>query len=413
MSPKLKISASVVDFVLPLEAGGEDLAGVARAVTIDWRIKNGFELFGNIGPSSLKARGNIFSGSFTLAPTSIFDWSKLTVKLDLDKLVLPNFELEQVGFTGMFYNSFQDLEDAEVVISKVRGELMNGFFEATSLRFIADHYQIDRPLNQQNLQMEYSLNPIELPLTNFQSSLAEGDLKLVNGKLDFKVSATDAEFTGQGLKAKSLTLSTKKLLSGNAMEGAWEFSISDIESKAPAIKIERYSGTLMSTSSGASHRGQAIISNLEMKNNQHFIGQIKNGTVDVDFTSRVLPSKMDVEAHVVLTLKGLKDFSARVSIGASISGLGMLDCLNQKCGLRTLDAEYYIGASGYSLVGSLECAKFDCLSQPSRHSMQTDNTNKFFQAIANTEILNPLSLPVAYLAISSGEAVGTGHLLKF
>lgn len=413
VSPKLKISVALVDFALPLKGQGVGLDGVARAITIDWRFKNGFEIFGNIGPLSLKERGTISSGNFTLTPTSMSDWSDLTVQLDLDKLVGPNFELEQVEFAGKFYKSLQHLRDAELVISKIRGDLIGASFEAVSLRFMADHYQIARPLSQQNLQMAYSLQSLALPSNTFRSSLIEGDVKLLDGEVVFELSAADAELIEQGLTAKSISLTSRQSLLSDAAERAWNFSISDIVSKDPAVNIEKYSGVVTPTSSGISHRGRATISKVEMKTNQYFIGQIGNGILDVELISRKLPSKIDIKANGALTLDEVEDFSASISITSSLAGVGILDCINKKCVLGPLSAGYRVVASGSSLAGSLECEKADCLNHSKQHVLRTDNTNKFFQALSGIGLLNPLSLPVAYLAISSGEAVGDGHILKF
>ena len=66
-----------------------------------------------------------------------------------------------------------------------------------------------------------------------------------------------------------------------------------------------------------------------------------------------------------------------------------------------------------SSPATLKCEKTGCFGRPSRHVLQIDDTNRFFKALSNSGILSPLIIPIAYLAISGGQAVGDGHILNF
>jgi hypothetical protein len=116
---------------------------------------------------------------------------------------------------------------------------------------------------------------------------------------------------------------------------------------------------------------------------------------------------------VGLSLEGVDDFNASVSVESSLPEVDIFDCFEAKCGVEFLEAKYDIFVSDFALNGTLKCSEIDCLNRPITHVVQTDNTNEFFQALSEIGILSPLSLPIAYMAVSGGEVVGDGHVLNF
>lgn len=413
VTPDLKINAAAVDFSLPYVGGMANLGGVFRAVSIDWKIENGFELIVAVGASSLKEHGTLSSLDFSLKPASIADWSEVDLQLYFGQLSGANFDLERGGLTGKLVNRFQDLNNVEFTLSKTDGKFGATSFEVAELVGTLDHYKLNQPLINQNTKMTYTFQTFKIPEGGFESSITEGDLKLSNGQAVFKVLLADPQLTGQDLKAKSLMLSSKQSLSTNSFEGAWEFSASEIKLRSPAIKIKKYSGDFEFSPSRFLHTGKAYISNLDLKNGQYFIGKIEKGILDIDLSSRVVDARTEVNGRAVLSLNEVVDFSASGSIDFSLFEINILECIFRQCELRSLEADYHIATADASLFGNLKCEKNDCFKRPTQHVLQTDNTNKFFQAISNVGILSPFSIPIAYLAISSGEVVGDGHVLNF
>ena len=257
------------------------------------------------------------------------------------------------------------------------------------------------------------MRQIKFPQSLIEADVIRGDIKFSNNDADFQISAANFQFPNQKITANSLTASSSRSLTAGLFEGAWEFSISEIESIAPAISVESYSGYLEFTPLGLSHSGRAVISRLDLKNDQYFIGQVEDAILDVVLTSSTNPSRIDLKAEGVLTLQEMDNFSAIVSIKSSLPNSYLKDCLNQRCFVEVLEAEYRVSASDAYLLGSLKCEMAGCFKRPDHLRLQTNNTNKFFQALSETGILNPISLPVAFMAISSGVVEGNGHLLNF
>ena len=413
VSPRLKISAAVVDFALPELNDGIELDGVSRALTLDWKVGKEFELIGSIGPSTLTKNFTLSSLNFTLKPNSMLDWSKVNFQIEFEQLVGADFELIRGNFTGKVIDSFHVLKDVALAIPKVRGKVMSSLFESTAMTATLDHYKINQPLRLQNSELTYKLDNFAFPVSTFESSLFEGDIKISDGVVVASASITDAQIKSQNLKAKSLRLLTTHSLPYSASKGVWEFTISEIEREDPLMKISSYIGQLAPSPSGIYHSGTAIISSLDLQNDKFFVGQVENGLLDVEFRSRVSPSRTDVLGQAVLTLDGVDDFRVSASIKSAMPKTELINCFDQDCRLRDLEVDYQILASGSSLIGSLRCEGADCYNPSAHHELQTDNTNMFFQALSEFGILSPLSLPIAFMAVSSGEAVGDGHKLKF
>ena len=413
VSPKLKISAAVVDFVLPELIDEIELGGVSRALTIDWKIGKEFQLIGNIGPSTLTKNVYLSSANFTLRPNSMLDWSEVNFQIEFEQLVGADFELIRGNFTGKVIETFRVLKDVELAILNVRGKAMGFLFESTAMTATLDHYNIKQPLRLQNSELTYKFDNLSFPGSTFESSLFEGDVKISDEVMVASASITDAQIKSHNLSAKSLRLLTTHSLPYVASKGLWEFTISEIEREDPLMKISSYIGRFAPSPSGVSHSGKAIISRLDLQTDKVFIGQVENGLLDVKLKSRVSPSRTDVLGQAVLTLDEVDDFRVSASIKSAMPKIELMNCFDQDCRLTDLEVDYQILASGSSLNGSLRCEGADCYNRPAHHEVQTDNTNRFFQALSEFGILSPLALPIAFMAISSGEAVGYGHKLKF
>ena len=413
VSPKLKITAASVDFAFPIGGRRQGLSGVSTGLAFDWRIKNGLELVGTIGPSSLSGYGTLSAAKFKLKPTSFFDWNILTSQIAFKQFIGFNVEIPQGNLTAVLNRSETTINDIKLFIPKIQGEFGHAFFEADVLGVNLDTYAIGRSIKKQEVKLKYNLQKLHFPEISFGASLFEGDINFFNGGVDFDASAADAYFAQHKLKAKSLSLSTQQSLLTEVFDGVWLFSISEIELKSPWIEIEEYSGHLTYTPSGISHVGRAVVSKLELETDKYFIGQIDSGIIDVEAVSHTLPSGLSMEVNGLLGLKKDKDFSASVSLKASTSEPNLLGCIGKKCKVTAAAADYHISVLGASLKGSLKCRRTDCFKGPEHHTLETDNTMVFFNALSTTGILSPVALPIAYWAISSGQVVGDGHVLKF
>lgn len=415
VSPSLRVDLAVVDFALPPTTGKKGLVGSSRAVSIDWKIREGFKLVGTIGPSSIKDRGSIAFTNFTMEPNSLFDWSEVNVQINFEQLLGFNFEIATGSLTGTIIKSFQDLKDVDLIFPKVFGGVANTSLEVDELSITMDHFTIGKPLSQQNSEINYSFKRIIVPEKIFEGSSVYGDIKLLKGEAIFELFASDVKLARNGVKAKFLSIASKRSLSAEAFDGTWELAISDIISKSPLANIKNYSGDFKVSSSAITHKGRAVISKLELKTDQYLLGQIDNGILDVDVAGHVLPSSIDVKGRALMTLNEVDGFDAGVSIVSLISNFEFLSCIFRKCSVNVdvLEANYYINSLGFSLTGNLKCEEVDCFNRPRFHRLQTDNTNEFFQALSKIGILNPIAVPVIYYAVSSGEIVGDGHVLNF
>lgn len=413
VTPRLKVSAAVVEVAVPLIADGRDLEFVSRAVTVDWKVKGGFEFTGFIGPSILEDYGTLGSTDFTIRPKSMFNWSEVDIKLELGQLAGPNFEVIEGSIDGKIIDTFKALEGVDFVSPKASGKIGYIPFQVADLSVFMDNYKIGKPLVLQNTDTIFSAEQLLLQANVFEVSTVEGGLKLSSGEATFKISASNAHIKHYKLKSDSLSVSSRHPIKADDFEGTGEFTIDGIKSKNRVSDIEKYSGSFTFTPSMLAHNGTFLISRLELKADDYFIGQIENGILDVALTSQVLSSGTDLKGQGAMSLTGVDDFSASITVESSLAEIDILNCFWRSCNLSALNAKYGITFSGSSLAGNLKCSNADCFKRPERHTIQTDDTAKFFQSLTGTGILSPISLSMAYLAISSGAVVGDGHVLNF
>ncbi len=413
VSPNLKISAAVVDFSIPTKDGRKQIEGLSRAVSVNWQVESGFELVGKIGPSTLNDYGNVSSANFSLKPISFLDWSNVAVELEFEKLFGNNFELVRGYLTGKFFKSFNGFKGADLFIENIRGETMGASLEAAELDLSMEDFNLSRFPLRPDFKITYSIQQLSSPEIAFKSASVFGEVALTEEGVVFTVTANKPHLERQQLKADFMTLSSSYSFSTKAIDDALKFSISEIQSNDPPFQIKRYSGFLTATNSGFTHAGRAIILQQDLKNDRYFVGQIEDGILDVKLTSSITPGSIKLEGKGVLTLNNVDDFSASVSTKSFHLGKNIFDCIRQKCQLESLEAEYGVVVSDTSLSGDLKCERSGCFTRPTKHVLQTDNTNRFFQALREVRTFSPLLLPVAYLIISGGEAVGDGHLVKF
>ena len=413
VTPKLTVSIAVVDFVLPRMFGRKDLRASSRAVSLDWKIVDGFELIGSSGPSSSKEYGTLGSANFSLKPNSLVDWSDVGLNLEFKQFVGANSGALEGSLSGKITKHFKILSDFTFASSMAFGEIANNPFRVDELIASTDHYKIGQPLTLQNTGTNFSAKRLLLSKEGIKASSVNGEIKLSKGTAILKASISDPQIDKYDLKADKLAITSSYSILDAAFEGAGEFSISDIVSKSPTLNIKDYRGSYKISSSGTSLKGKVFISDFILKTDQYFIGQIKNAILDFSLESRPSPSGADLRGVATLALKDEKDFMVNVSIDSLLTEVSILNCFQRRCDLDALGVKYAIFASEFALTGDLKCGKLDCLSRPLRHVIRTDHTNNFFQALSDTGILSPLALPVAYLAVSGGEPSGDGHVVNF
>jgi hypothetical protein len=64
-------------------------------------------------------------------------------------------------------------------------------------------------------------------------------------------------------------------------------------------------------------------------------------------------------------------------------------------------------------VGGSSCPHSACALDRFSHTLQTDDTDKFFEGVGAARVFSPLAVPFAYTAMQRGEQNGKGHRLEF
>ncbi len=102
-----------------------------------------------------------------------------------------------------------------------------------------------------------------------------------------------------------------------------------------------------------------------------------------------------------------------VAIDAVTDATAPSECLGGGCALSNVTFKYVASVPGGRLFGSSSCLNSACKLDRFTHTLQTDDTDKFFAGVGAARVFSPLAVPFAYAAMQRGEQNGNGHRLQF
>ena len=85
ISPKLEVSASMVEFSAP-RSSNIDLTGSVRGLRVDWSFEDALQFRVELGPTQVNGRGSIASANLLIVPKKILSWSDLSLDGQVSEL---------------------------------------------------------------------------------------------------------------------------------------------------------------------------------------------------------------------------------------------------------------------------------------------------------------------------------------
>ncbi|NDB04056.1 MAG: hypothetical protein EBY38_10400, partial [Flavobacteriaceae bacterium] len=114
ISPKLKMSASLVQFVDEYYNPQSEVQGELRGVELDWSFNDGFFLVTKIGSAHAANSIAIGSSSIRIRPISLTDWSEPYLSGDFNDLKFKDLRISLGQFTAKFDPSETSLLDIKI-----------------------------------------------------------------------------------------------------------------------------------------------------------------------------------------------------------------------------------------------------------------------------------------------------------
>ncbi len=410
ISPKLKMSASLVQFVAEDYIPQSEVQGELRGVELDWSFNGGFFLVTKIGSANAANSIAIGSSSIRIRPISLTDWSEPYLSGEFNDLKFKDLRISLGQFTAKFDPSETSLLDIKIWS---RGHQLGVRDQATSFEEMSieiNEVSLKQPIDDQDLNFAI----------NFPSGVEAADLNvsnvdlvgsLVQGIASFSVLLNEVTVSEIGLKISGLELSSQYDLGNGILGPRWQIEATDIKTTRPELELSSYRGTVKANDFVFEHSGQGEIKNMSVIANDMFLADLSNASFSLEISSGLSAvsgvTAVDTEARLVLD-QGLE---VNTQLQNRIAANNLADCIVGACALLNFEANYIINVQQELLIGSSACSKFPCVAESIQHRLQTNNTNALMQNLSQSGIFNPIALSLGYMALRRGIVNGSGHIL--
>jgi len=409
VSPALEVSAAAVEFDFPARDGAPAVRGVSRGVSLDWSFDEVIKFDLGIGPTRVEGLGFFASAGLALKPNSNFDWTGLRL---VGKFVGagsgPN--AVEVGLLTA------DLDALNQVASGIKIEAERLTTEVGGLVALVpaavatvSEIKLGAPIAAQASELEIQFSGgANYAGTNLKSATGRG--RLAGGVIDLEVTGSHFVGSAAGIGIENFNVSAAFDVIEQTLGRTINFKLENISAELFDGSIENYAGKVMRGDEHFSHDGTGRIESLALRSGESLIGEVR----DAEFKIEIMAT---VDGAPGTTVRGAaeiglaQDFDLAVAVDAVAAAPA--ECLVEGCAVSDVVVQYVASVPGARLVGSSSCSNSPCGFSRYKHTLQTDNTDTFFEGIGSARVFSPLAVPFAYAAMKRGVQNGSGHQLDF
>lgn len=157
---------------------------------------------------------------------------------------------------------------------------------------------------------------------------------------------------------------------------------------------------------------EGSLSQTEIVIDGSYVGSAPDMLFKVDLGGQALGRSTAFFGDVELSGEG-----GEISLVAKVNGHAdtpyLLNCAATGCDVRDLTADYTLATKDARINGSFACKSKACGAGELAHTLQSDDTSKFFENLQALKLMSPLALGLAYAQFLRGVPVGRGHRLDF
>jgi hypothetical protein len=411
VSPALEVSAAAIEFDFPARDGAPAVRGVARGVTLGWSFGEVIKLDLGLGPTRVEGLGFVASAGLSLTPNSNFNWAEVRLE--------GNFEGAGVGpHAAELGRLSADLDAVSQVASGIRFEfervsaLLGGLLANVPAAVVTvSEVKVGAPIAAQISDLDIQL-PSGATYAGAHSKSAAGRGRLTGGVIDFEV--TGANFAGPavGIGIENFNVSAAFDVVDQVLGQEVEFELKNINAEVLDGSIETYAGEVTHGGGNFSHAGSGRIASLSLRSGENFIGEVSGAEFKLELAAAgVGAPKTTLRGAAEIGLA--PDFDLVVAIDAVTDATAPSECLGGGCALSNVTFKYVASVPEGRLFGSSSCLNSACKLDRFTHTLQTDDTDKFFAGVGAARVFSPLAVPFAYAAMQRGVQNGSGHRLEF
>ena len=410
ISPKLKMSASLVQFLGEDYISQPKVQGELRGLALDWSFNDGFLLLAKIGSARTANSIEMDNSSIRIRPISFTDWSEPYLSGELNNLKFKDLRISLGQFTAQVDLSEPSLRDIKILS---RDHQIVFRDQATSFKAMSteiNEVSLKKPIDDQDLNFAI----------NFPSGVEAADLKisnvelvgsLVQGIASFSALLSDVTVSKLGLKISSFQLSSQYGLETGILGPSWQIEATDIKANRPELELSSYRGTVKANDFFLEHSGQAEIKNMSVIANGMFLADLSNASFSIEISSGLSAVSGVTAVEAKARLVHDQGLEADTHFQSQIAANNLAECIVGACAVLNFAANYIIDVQQELLTGSSTCVEYPCVADLIQHRLQTNNTNALMQNLSQSGIFNPIALSLGYMALRRGVVNGSGHIL--
>ena len=416
ISPKLEVSASMVEFSAPRNSDIE-LVGFVRGLRVDWSFEDALQFRVELGPTQVNGRGSIASANLLIVPKKILSWSDLSLDGQVSELTIKQSSGElntgSVRFSGRIDLTTKRFDDPGFILNDVTSDTVMGSVSVPNMIVSSDNLTLSEPLLSQKLSY------VATAEKGFEMGTTKVGKTEIAGILDDSIMSFQSEIADvfdEKVQLDAGALSVEG--SYNLKAGSWgpetKVFAAKISFDKPKVKLNSYRGALQNLGDGhVSWSSDAHLESAELSNDNLFIGKFEGGALKIDG---------EIEPHFVEGMTGLnvafaydtdEDFKVTTEARFEVDALDLARCASASCKASNVAASFVFDLAGELLSGESWCTSPACGATGFNHRVTTRDTDAFFSKLMGLRLLNPVVLQMLYAQIRSGTPLSAGHVLEF
>jgi len=411
VSPALEVSAAAVEFDFPARGGAPAVRGVARGVTLDWSFDEVIKLRLGLGPTRAEGLGFVASAGLSLTPNSNYDWAGVRL--------VGNFEGAGAGpHAAELGRLSADLEAVNHVASGVQIELERVTADVDGLSAVVPSAVVTVSKINLGALIAAQASDVEVQFpggaTYAGASVksAAGRGRLAGGVIDFEVSGSELAAPVAGIGVENFNVAAAFDITRQVLGDAVDFNLENISAEVFDGSIETYAGKVTRGGGNFSHAGSGRIESLALRSGENFVGEVSGSEFKLEIAANV-DGAPGTTLRAAAEIGLAEDLDLALAVDAVLDAASPADCLGGGCAMSNVIFKYVASVPGGRLVGSSACPNSPCALDRFSHTLQTDDTDKFFEGVGAARVFSPLAVPFAYAAVKRGAPSGSGHRLEF
>jgi len=416
ISPKLEVSASMVEFSAP-RSSNIDLTGSVRGLRVDWSFEDALQFRVELGPTQVNGRGSVSSANLLIVPKKFFSWSDLSIDGQVSELRINQSSDElsstSVQFSGQIDLKTKRFDNPSFKLNDVAFETVMGSVSAPNISVSSDNLMLSEPLSSQNLSYRATL---EDGFDRGATKVGKTEISGTFGDEIVQFAAEVAEVSDDYLQLEAGTLSLvgRYDLRQGSLGQETKVSAAEISLNKPKVKLTSYRGALENLGDGhVSWSSVAHLESAELSTDSLFIGKFEGGALKIDSAFVPKPVAGKTGLNVAFAYDAEVDFKLTSEARLDVDTLDLTHCTDLTCTASHVAASVAIDLAGEQLSGESRCTSAGCGANDFKHRVTTSDTDAFFSKLMDLRLLNPLVLQMLYAQIRSGTPVSAGHVLEF